>query len=299
MTRNIFLSFFAVCMVTLFNSCTKEYSLENGITTIDAVGSLKDSSGNCMAAEIFGTYYNGITPGSDTAYVEIMVDVDSAGSYTITTDLQNGFMFADSGFFSSTGINIVKLKPVGTPILQKPTFFTVIFDTSICSFTVNVEDSTGTGLGGGGDTTVISTDFTWQFTANGTAYAGNFYDTSKAYIYDSIVGGLPIKYITMDFISPDPGDTLFQVSVINTGGPITATYHTNVIIPNGGLFLYTDPSDTFGSDPLTFIGTDIAIVVTTYDTSTKIIEGTFSGTALTGTGTFVDITEGKFKSRLP
>lgn len=299
MMRKIILPFFLLGALVLLNACTKEYSIETGATTIDAVGSLKDSSGNCMPAEIFGTYYNGVTPGSDTAYVEVMVDVDSAGSYTITTDLQNGFMFADSGFFSATGINIVRLKPIGTPILQKPTFFTVIFDTSICSFTVNVQDSTGTGLGGGGDTTVVSTDFIWQFTADGTAYTGNFYDTSKAFIYDSIVGGLPIKYITMNFISPDPGDTLFQISLINTGGPVTATYHTNVIIPNGGLFLYTDPSDTYGSDPVTFIGTDIAIVVTTYDTSTKIIEGTFSGTALTDTGTFVNITAGKFKSRLP
>src|SRR5207244_1654724 len=112
-----------------------------------------------------GTFYNGVTPGSDTAFVEIQVNVDSIGSYRIYTDLQDGFMFADSGFFSTSGINTIRLKPIGTPILNITTNFTVRFDTTACNFTVNVHDSTGTGLGGnpgggGTDSTNLS-DTAW------------------------------------------------------------------------------------------------------------------------------------------
>lgn len=301
MTRNLISFCFLLCAIALFSACQKEYSIETGKTTVDAIGSLKDSAGNCMPDSVVGTFYNGVTPGSDTAYVEVKVRVDSVGSYTITTDLQNGFMFADSGFFNTTGINIVRLKPIGTPILQKPTLFTVSFDTSICSFTVNVQDSTGTGLGGGDTTGTggVDTSFGWQFTATGdTTYSAKYQDTSKAFIYDTTASGLAVKYITMNWIN-EFGDSLFQISLINTGGPVTATYNTNVVLPNGALVLYTDNDKTYGSDPVTFVGSNIVIVVTTYNTTTKIIEGTFSGTAITDSGGTINITNGTFKSRLP
>src|SRR5690242_9024782 len=120
--KKIFSFLFAICcVVTLFFSCQKDFSVEVGNTLVGA-GSLWDSVGNCLPDTVIGTFYNGVTPGSDTAYVEIQVNVTQTGSYNITTTLplQNGFEFADSGFFSNTGINIIRLKPIGTPILNTP-----------------------------------------------------------------------------------------------------------------------------------------------------------------------------------
>src|ERR1700750_1002922 len=128
--------FFFVTCCLLFFSCQKELSNETA-TTFAASGSLWDSSGVCLPDSVHGTFYGGVTPGSDTAYVEIQVNVTQAGSYNITSDQQDGFIFADSGFFSNTGINIIHLKPVGTPIIPTTATFNINFDSSFCSFNVN------------------------------------------------------------------------------------------------------------------------------------------------------------------
>src|SRR6476620_992204 len=118
--KNILCGIIVTSCFFLFLSCQKEYSYEQKATIGEAKGSLKDSLGNCLPNSVHGTFYNGVNPGSDTAFVEIQVNVDSAGNYRIYTDLQNGFMFADSGFFNTTGIATVRLKPIGTPILNIP-----------------------------------------------------------------------------------------------------------------------------------------------------------------------------------
>src|SRR6266498_381801 len=108
---------FAFILFIIVFGCAKEYSFENHI----AKGTLKDTSGICFVQIIHGTFYNGITPGSDTTYVEVKVNVTTTGSYSIFTDMQNGFRFSDSGVFKTAGINIIKLKPVGTPVTHMPT----------------------------------------------------------------------------------------------------------------------------------------------------------------------------------
>src|SRR4030095_7454859 len=122
------------CSVVLFPSCQKEMSEEHGLELQDAEGSLQDSLNNCLPSTVFGTFYNGITPGSDTCFVEIQVNVTAAGNYVISTDLQNGFEFLDSGFFNNTGLNTIRLRPIGTPIIPVATSFNVTFDSSVCSF---------------------------------------------------------------------------------------------------------------------------------------------------------------------
>src|SRR6476620_8276294 len=177
--KNIFGGIIVIGCFLLFFSCQKEYSFEKEATVGGAKGSLKDSLGNCLPYSVDGTFYNGVTPGADTAFVDIQVNVDSACNYRIYTDLQNGFMFADSGFFNTTGIITVRLKPIGTPILNIPANFTVTFDTTACGFSINVQDSTGTGLGGGGnpggggtDSTNLS-DTAWKFSvAPGSIFNG-------------------------------------------------------------------------------------------------------------------------------
>lgn len=283
-----------LCAAT-FIGCQKEYSLEGGKQNFNtAQGTLKDTNGTCLPSFVQGTYYNGV-PTGDTNFVKVVVNFTTPGTYAISTGTQNGFSFADTGIVGSPGLDTIFLKAYGTPTAIQPTDFTITFDSTSCGFTVNVQDSTGTGLGGGTDSMGVSSDFGWQFKTNGISYAGNFEDTSKAYVVDSLFA----KFITMNYTNPNTGDTLFQISLVNTGGPIAATYNTNVIIPNGGVFLYTDPSNGYASDPVTYVGTNITIIITTYDTSAKIIEGTFSGTALNEAGTLFTITEGKFKSRLP
>jgi len=173
MKRNTLVIAALLCGIFFCYSCNKELSLENSVSVFTAEGSLWDSSDNCLPDSVFGTFYTGIQPGADTAYVEIQVNVSVPGSYHISTDLQNGFMFSDSGFFAATGINKVQLKPIGTPILEKPTVFTVSFDSTVCNFAVHVEDSTGKGLGGVEPTPTDSTnlsDTAWKFSIGHFSY---------------------------------------------------------------------------------------------------------------------------------
>src|SRR6186713_418389 len=176
MKRNIPL---IICMLFTLAACQKELSFENAGPGSPATGTLKDASGNCMRYTVHGTWYNGVKPG-DTNYVDISVRVTKAGTYQIKTDVQNGVSFTGTGVFSDTGLNTVRLIPSGTFKQHIASSFTTSYDGDACMFTITVQDSTGTGLGGsngggsgggggtGGGTGGASlSDNTWQFTANG------------------------------------------------------------------------------------------------------------------------------------
>lgn len=267
----------------VFPACQKELSVENDSTFL-ATGSLRDSFGICLPDTVIGTFYNGITPGSDTAYVQIQVNVTTAGTYTITTDQQNGFLFSSSGFFSSTGINIVILRPIGTPILPIPTDFTVVFDTSSCTFTVNVQDSTGTGLGGT-DTTGIALN-TWQFRDDSATYSGPvtsaIFDTSVSNEL-SLTGNVQSGTDSIIFMR-----VTFPTTAITPG-----TYTTGV--DNSFLFSTIFGDIIYNADAST-LPDAIDIVITSYNDITKEVAATFSGKTKDSAGNTVVITNGAFRA---
>jgi hypothetical protein len=133
--------------IFLFISCQKEYSFDTGILPgVSAVGTLKDTLGDCQPIVVNGRYISDSTL-KDSNYVLIQVNITSVGSYNIFSDIQNGYSFSDSGYFSAIGLQTVKLKGVGKPIVATVSDFTVTFRNSSCTFRV---PSTGTS---GGNTT--------------------------------------------------------------------------------------------------------------------------------------------------
>jgi hypothetical protein len=301
MKRNALLIIALLCSVFFIYSCSKELSLENSISTISAEGSLWDSSNNCLPDSVHGTFYTGIQPRSDTAFVEIKVNVATAGSYKISTDLQNGFMFADSGYFATPGVNTVLLKPIGTPINVQPTVFTFSFDSSTCYATVNVKDSTGTGLGGGTDTTGNSgggdstnlSDTAWKFNVGTNFYHGQI-------DYATIVDTLGFKFLTILGSDVATGDTIFTAGVLFTGTVGPGTYTTDIAAQ---LSLTTiDQSSNYiiiyQANPNTIANGTSSITITSYNTSTGIMTGTFTGTAADKNGNSVTITNGAFQAKI-
>ncbi len=292
--KSILYGIIITCCLFLFSSCTKEYSFEQKTAVGIATGSLKDSLGNCLPDSVHGTYYNGVTPGSDTAFVEIQVNVDSLGSYSIYTDLQNGFMFADSGFFSTAGINTIKLKPLGTPILNIPTTFTVTFDTTACGFTVYVQDSTGTGLGGGGgggtDSTNLS-DTAWKFSVNSATFNGPI---DSAFLKDTTFG----TFLVLVGSTVATGDSAFVLSVPANGGVITPGTYTTDTASVFYLYDLTTGTYIYSANFSTAPGAVVSITIVAYDPVTKIVTGTFSGTAKDAAGNAVTITNGTFKAKV-
>lgn len=276
----------------VFNSCQKEYSLENPSSTAEAKGSLTDSLGNCIYDSVHGTFYNGVAPGGDTAYVELQVQVDSVGNYRISTDFQNGFMFADSGFFNKTGINVIKLKPVGMPLLQTVTDFTVTFSGDTCNFVVYVQDSTGTGLGGG-EQWSNSSDTAWSFTTD-SIHNGPF---DSAYLGTDTTGQV---YLALYGSTAVPTDSsLFYLDILLPNDSIaTGTYNTNT-----GSRIFFDNSPAYDSvfvyyaDNITNT-VNTTITISSYDSTTRIATGTFSGTAIDPLGNPITITNGRFKVKV-
>jgi hypothetical protein len=102
----------------LLYSCAKEYSYEggfvNGSATGTAVYTLVGEGGNCPNPVVSGVYNDGLQLTSANT-VQLQVDVDSVGTYQVTTSANDGFSFSASGTFTTTGIQKISLTANGTP----------------------------------------------------------------------------------------------------------------------------------------------------------------------------------------
>lgn len=271
----------AACFVLVLFSCQKEYSFENE-TQVPAAGSLWDSTGVCLPSSVYGTFYGGVQPGSDTAFVEVQVNVTQTGSYTISSDLQDGFYFADSGFFSATGLNTIRLKPVGIPIIPTTSTFTITFDSTFCSFDVVVQDSTGIGLGGG---PIEEDDLTgnWAFTTADGTFTG-FFDTAAIFV-DTTVWLSGDKMLVLAGPVSSLGDSILSLVMYLPNGVITpgTTYKTSLLPPeHAAIFAFsvaTTGDGIYVAVPDS-VNSEVTVNIDTYDTNTQIVTGTFSGTAL-------------------
>ncbi len=284
-----FLYFSILSMAILIGmvSCQKEYSLENGILNSPATGSLTDSLGFCLGDSVHGTYYNGITPGSDTCFVDIKVNVVTPGTYSIKSNLQNGFLFADSGFFNSAGITTVRLRPLGTPIIQVTTDFLVTFDSTTCGFTVLVGDSTGHSIPTGGDLALALSDSAWTFMQGASTFVG---PVDTAFLLDT----LTLKVLSINGSTAATGDSTFSIGMFLPVGAITpGAYPTST---SGYFYLVDNANPTipvYSADPST-IGFIVNINITSYDAVLHVVAGNFSGTARDATGNPATISGGKF-----
>ena len=184
MKRLLLFGFLFAVLASVVVSCQKELSYETDQNL--AHGTLYDSTNSCQPMIPYGTYYNGVPVSSDSNYVKVVVTVTQTGDYALNTGLVNGFGFSDSGYFAKLGVDTVLLHAYGTPILNVPTDFSLTLDSSTCGFTINVQDSTGTGLGGNGGGAIVgdssfidpapATTNTWHFTDSTSlaAYSGIF-----------------------------------------------------------------------------------------------------------------------------
>lgn len=265
----------------LMAACTKEYSLEF-TQTLAAQGSLQDSLGTCIKDSVVGTYYNGVTPGRDTAYVEVAVNVTRAGSYNITSTKENGIYFSDSGYFTTTGINTIKLKPVGAPTsVGGPYDYSISFDSTTCYFSVSVKDSTGTGLGGH-DTTGTTGANSWQFTSGDGTFSGTGTATMVS------VSGFNVLGISG---ATSTGDSLMGINISLPSAiiPSSGTYKTTGL----NVFSFSNTTGFIYEADASTSGVEVTITITSYDSTTKELKGTYAGTAKGSSGT-VTITNGSF-----
>ena len=75
MNRKIFFAFLALAFVAYLSSCSKNTAWRAGKPVPAFRCTLKDSSGKLPAQYCSRYLYNGVLPDSDTAYIELQVEV--------------------------------------------------------------------------------------------------------------------------------------------------------------------------------------------------------------------------------
>jgi hypothetical protein len=134
--------------IFFFYSCEKEYSVENGDTPPvvgtsggTAIYTFAGGSSNCTDAVISGTYTAGAVLSSSNT-VSILVNVDSIGTYTLSSSSANGISFSGSGTFTSTGPQTITLTGNGTPAVSGT--YSYLPGTNGCNFSITVSEGSTT-----------------------------------------------------------------------------------------------------------------------------------------------------------
>lgn len=123
-----------ICVTVIFSACKKNDIFTDRLS----VGSLKDSSGNCLPSSVHGEYNSGTTLLVEH-YIDVHVNVDTVGAYSIATDSMNGYSFKGTGTFGIKGDNLVRLYGHGTPLFGGVNIFTVRYGSSACRIAVMVK----------------------------------------------------------------------------------------------------------------------------------------------------------------
>lgn len=138
----------SIFIILLFASCEKELSYENGgVITIGNTGgtakyTLSGTPGVCLSAVVDGNYKAG-TALSSSNTIEVTVNVDSIGTYIVTTNTINGISFSGSGTFTNVGEQNIILSGSGTPAAAGTFSFTP--GSKGCNFSVTVTGSSSVG----------------------------------------------------------------------------------------------------------------------------------------------------------
>jgi hypothetical protein len=129
--------FSITCMIFLFTACSKEYSYENGgvLNGGTSIYTLAGAPGACESDSVGGTYKAG-TVLNNSNVVVVIVNVDSIGTYSISTNNSDGISFNGSGIFAAIGTQAITLTGTGTPSAAGT--FNFVPGTNGCSFSITV-----------------------------------------------------------------------------------------------------------------------------------------------------------------
>jgi hypothetical protein len=228
MKRLLLFGFLFAMVASVIISCQKELSYEGDQNL--GHGTLYDSNKSCRPIVQNGTFYNGVSAARDTNFVKVIVTVTQTGSYTLSTDSVNGFGFRTSGFFTKLGDTTINLQAFGTPILDTTTDFTIILDSSTCGFTIHVQDSTGTGLGGNGGG-VNTSDSSFEDPNPAPINNWHFTDSNSLHTYSGIFDITNTANPQGGFISLN-NDTL---TVVGQASTTDTAFGFQLTLPSGNL----------------------------------------------------------------
>lgn len=230
----------AVIGFFLFAACQKEFNLDGELFGDKAAGSLKDTSGNCLPVTIAGTYLAD-SALTDSNNVIVQINFSRPGNYTISTDSSNGFSFRGSGFVKDSGMQSISLKGTGKPVLAQQTNFSVVFDSSVCTFSIPVLSDTANGTNAV-FTLAGSPNTCANFTVSGVFEAGKTLDSTNnvSVMVESIttpgkvtINTLPVNGMTFSFQGVFPTTNPGIVALQGSGVPDSAGTFTIPVTAGG------------------------------------------------------------------
>ncbi len=131
-----------IILITLlaFGACQKDLNFADGVS----IGTLKsDVTGDCLPITVNGIFLVDSVL-TDANYVDVEINAAFGGTFEVKSDTIAGFSFSRTGNVG-TGINTVRLYPSGKPDSAGLKTFTIQYDSTFCTFTINVIASTAGG----------------------------------------------------------------------------------------------------------------------------------------------------------
>lgn len=264
--------------------------------TVKAPQTLSDKAtfilGSCAKTTVKGTYYAGVAVTDDHT-VTVEVNVTVKGTYTIKTGIVNGLSAQATGTFVNTGVQNVVLRATGTPVSKGSTTIPITVGTNNCNALVNVTEMP--------DVVINLGPNSWCFKEGSNIYTGAI--TWRVMAGDSITNSsLELRGGS----SGNNSDTSFFLHIQMPDfatRPVLGTYHTDpkTTSKNTTSFLLAKGTGA-AQQPLYYVksktGSSVTtkIIITSYDPTTKVVKGTFSGTSWNKSGVVVNIANGQFNA---
>ncbi len=261
------------------SSCIVPITILAPGANIPAVFTLSGGPATCLDAVVAGEYVKDQATNS-SHFVNLKVNVTTAGSYDITTVISNGMRFSGSGVLS-TGAQEITLFASGTPLVIGTTNVPVNTGSSGCSFSFEVKATAEPG-----------NSFGWEFVSGGITYKGTVEDVEVN--FQSGIGSLAFNGI-------DEDNDRYMGFVITSNGVLSPGEYKPELTGNRmlGVFGFETIDDEWGGG-VAITGATLSVVLTEYNAATKIVAGTFSGTLKSiGDGSFITVTNGKFRTSFP
>lgn len=232
---------------------------------------------DCPSSLVGGTYQAGTALGASNT-ITLSLNITTAGPVSITTTAVNGMVFSGAANFATTGVQQLVLTGSGTP-------------TAGGTFNIPVPTSCNVPV-----TVAAAPTIDWSFKIGTTTYQGS----SVSADYDNTLAP-PFSFFSYVGDNGAGDDFSIDLSDITGGIQTNENYNTNIVsLANFGTFYYLGASLELQADPSVTPAVNILIKVTSHNTTTKTITGTFSGTAKdVVSGTIKTISNGQFTAVYP